>query len=147
LSINPVVTTPVSRLFLRLLVTGRITLALTTVLAPHRALKLFQIPGDGTPAPALFRMFGIRNGGLGLGLLRLDQFKNPRAFIVLNIVMDVVDGLGFWSAKRRGEFGKAGSTITIGLAGAATVAGAVIYSGTKRTEDQVGAGVRAFVRN
>lgn len=135
MSTKAIVTTPTARLFLRLLITGRITIALMTVLAPHRALRIFQIPGDGTPAPALFRMFGIRNGGLGLGLLRMNQFRNPRAFVAANIVMDVVDGLGFWSAKRHGEFGKTGSAITLGLASAATVAGAVIYSGTQPAED------------
>lgn len=129
------VTTPVAKLFLRLLITGRLVLAFTTVLAPHRALRTFQIPGDGTPAPALFRMFGVRNGALGLGLLHLNKFSNPRVFVASNIFIDAIDGLAFESARRRGEFSKPGAAITTGLATAAVVAGIAIYSGTPSSDE------------
>ncbi|MGL6234849.1 MAG: hypothetical protein ACRC20_05850 [Segniliparus sp.] len=110
---------------LRALIAGRTTVAITSLFVPRLGLRLLQIPGDGTPAPAMARLFGVRNALLAIGLSRLDAFKAPRAFLWANVVIDAVDALAFLEARSRREVGSAGAAIVTGIAASATVAGLV----------------------
>ena len=108
---------------LRALIVGRSLVAASSLFTPRLGLRLLQIPGDGTPAPAMTRLFGIRNAALAVGLYRLDVFKAPRAFLWTNALIDAVDALAFLDARLRREIGPAGAAIVGGIATAATVAG------------------------
>ncbi|HUS23105.1 MAG TPA: hypothetical protein VMZ66_13955, partial [Aeromicrobium sp.] len=106
----------------------RTTLAITSLVAPQRSLRIFQVPGDGTPAPMIWRMFGIRNGALAVGLCNLDQFRSPRRFVAINVLIDFIDALAFIAAGRRREISRTGRTVTTAVALSAVVAGAVTYA-------------------
>lgn len=120
--------TPFARFFFKGLVTGRAFLFVTSLVAPQRMLRLLQIPGDGTPAPMILRMFGVRNGALALGLSHLDHFRAPRRFVAVNVVCDVVDALAFIDAGRRKEISRTGATLTTAIAASAVAAGAITYA-------------------
>jgi hypothetical protein len=114
--------------FYKGLVTGRSFLFVTSLAAPQRLLRVLQIPGDGTPAPMLVRMFGVRNGALALGLSHLHHFRAPRRFVAINVVVDVVDALAFIDAGRRREISRTGATVTTAIAASAVAAGAITYA-------------------
>jgi hypothetical protein len=117
-----------ARFFFKSLIVGRTTLAVTALAAPQRALRLTGVPGDGTPAPMIYRMFGVRNGLLALGLSNLDQLRKPRLFVGLNVLIDFVDALAFVAAGRRGEVTRTGATISTLIAMSAVAAGAISYA-------------------
>jgi hypothetical protein len=121
--------TPVASFFFRGLITGRSFFFVTSLAAPHRVLRLLQIRGDGTPAPMILRMFGVRNGALALGLSRLHHFRAPRRFVAINVICDVIDALAFVDAGRRKEISRTGATVTTAIAASAVVAGAITYAG------------------
>lgn len=126
MTLNP--RSPIVRFFTRGLITGRTTLAITSLVAPQRSLRLFQVPGDETPAPMIWRMFGIRNGALAVGLSNLEQFRSPRRFVALNVLIDFIDALAFIAAGRRREISPTGRNVTTAVALSAVVAGAVTYA-------------------
>ncbi|WP_233716982.1 hypothetical protein [Mycolicibacterium vinylchloridicum] len=118
----------VARFFFGGLIVGRATLAITSLAAPRRSLRLVRVGGDGTPAPMIYRMFGVRNGLLALGLYNLDQIRKPRLFIGLNVLIDSVDALAFVAAGRRGEVSRSGATVSTLVAMSAIAAGAISYA-------------------
>ena len=120
--------TPFARFFFKGLVTGRSFFFLTSLAAPHRVLRLLQIRGDGTPAPMILRMFGVRDGALALGLSNLDHFRAPRRFVAINVICDVIDALAFIDAGRRKEISRTGATVTTAIAASAVAAGAITYA-------------------
>jgi hypothetical protein len=119
--------TPFAKFFFKGLVTGRSFFFVTSVVAPHHLLRVLQIGGDGTPAPMLLRMFGVRNGALALGLSHLHHFRAPRRFVAINVICDVIDALAFIDAGRRGEISRTGATVTTAIAASAVAAGAITY--------------------
>jgi hypothetical protein len=117
-----------ARFFFNGLVTGRSFFFVTSLAAPHRVLRLLQIRGDGTPAPMVWRMFGVRNGALALGLSHLHHFRAPRRFVAINVICDVIDALAFIDAGRRREISRTGATLTTAIAASAVAAGAITYA-------------------
>jgi hypothetical protein len=120
--------TPFARFFFKGLVTGRSFFFVTSLAAPHRLLRLLQVRGDGTPAPMVLRMFGVRNGALALGLSHLHHFRAPRRFVAINVICDVIDALAFIDAGRRREISRTGATVTTAIAASAIGAGAITYA-------------------
>jgi hypothetical protein len=109
---------------LKLLIGGRIVVAVTHLLTPKLVARIFGMKSAGTPAIAYGRMFAIRNAALALGLLQLDNFASPRDFIKLNIVMDAVDAAAFAAAGRRRELSRATTILATGVALSAVAGGA-----------------------
>lgn len=109
---------------LKLFILGRSTVASGSLFAPHLFARLFRMQIAGTPAVFVFRMFGIRNAVLALGLARLDAFTAPKTFLSLNVLVDAVDAVAMVAAGRRGEIGKLTSTLGTTVALSAVVLGA-----------------------
>ena len=120
--------TPFARFFFKGLVTGRSFFFVTSLAAPHRLLRVLRIRGDGTPAPMILRMFGVRNGALALGLSHLHHFRAPRRFVAINVICDLIDALAFIDAGRRKEVSRTGATVTTAIAASAVAAGALAYA-------------------
>lgn len=118
----------VPQLFFHALITGRTTLAVSSLAVPLHVLRTMRVPGDGTPAPMFLRMFGIRNGLLALGLTNLDHIKNPKRFVALNVITDFIDALAFVDAGRRGEVTRTGATVTTAIAMSAVAAGLITWA-------------------
>jgi hypothetical protein len=116
---TPVATNPLP---LKLLIGGRIGVAITCLFTPRVFARVFRMDTAGTPAIALGRMFAIRNAALAAGLLRLDAFAAPRAFLKLNILIDLVDAIALIAAGRRHEI-----STTTSILGTSTALTAVAY--------------------
>ncbi|MBH0775039.1 hypothetical protein [Nocardia bovistercoris] len=120
-------TDPSPELFpLRVLIAIRATLAIGGLLVPRFGFRLFLMEAAGTPAPVMGRMFAVRNAVIALGLARLDTTRVPRAFLRLNMLIDIVDALAFAASGRRREIGGGAAALGVGVAlTAATLGGAV----------------------
>jgi hypothetical protein len=116
---TPVATNPLP---LKPLIGGRIAIAITCLFTPRVFARIFRMDTAGTPAIALGRMFAIRNVALAAGLLRLDVFTAPRAFLKVNILIDLVDAIALIVAGRRHEVGT-----TTSILGTSTALTAVAY--------------------
>jgi hypothetical protein len=101
---------------LNILTASRASLAATALLMPRLGARIFRLDADGTPAIVMGRLFGIRNGVLAAGLLRLDTITNPRTFVRVNVLVDLVDAVAFVAAGRRREIGTAATVLGTGLA-------------------------------
>ena len=120
--------TPFARFFFKGLITGRTFIFVSSLVAPQRMLRILQVPGDGTPAPMVLRMFGVRNGALALGLSHLHHFRAPRRFVAINVICDLIDALAFIDAGRRKEVSRTGATVKTAIAASAVAAGALAYA-------------------
>jgi hypothetical protein len=116
---------------LNVLAGARGTLAAVALLAPRIGARVLGIDADGTPAIVMGRLFGIRNAALAAGLLRLDAIAVPRAFILLNVLIDLVDAGAFVAAGRRREIGAAATMLGTLLA----LTGATLGAMTLNTEE------------
>lgn len=120
---------------LKLLIGGRIAVAVICFFAPRVFAAIFRMDTTGTPAIALGRMFAIRNAALAAGLLRLDAFTAPRAFLKLNVLIDLVDAIALMAAGRRHEI-----STTTSILGTSTALTAMAYGTAavaKRAEQNV----------
>jgi hypothetical protein len=112
---------------LRLLITGRIGVAIIVLFTPQLFAKIFRINTAGTPAVALGRMFAIRNAALAGGLLRLYGLNSPGEFLKVNIAIDLVDAMALTAAGLRREVSTTtailgtGTALTAASSGAATL--------------------------
>lgn len=97
---------------LNILTGVRFSIAAVATLAPRFGSRLFRLGGEGTSAVPLGRMMGIRNAVLASGLLRMDAVTAPRAFLGLNILVDIVDAAVIVAAGRRGEIPRSGAVLT-----------------------------------
>jgi hypothetical protein len=116
---TPVATNPLP---LKLLIGGRIAVAITCLFTPRVFARIFRMDTAGTPAIALGRMFAIRNAALAAGLLRLDVFTAPRVFLKLNVLIDLADAIALMAAGRRHEI-----STTTSILGASTALTAIAY--------------------
>lgn len=110
---------------LALLVNGRLLLCVSMLANPKLVMRLFGMGDQHNAAPAFARMFGIRNGLLGLGLLNVWSSPNPRRLVITNIVVDAVDAAAFLDAKRRGEFSTTSAVMSTSVALTAVAMGAL----------------------
>jgi hypothetical protein len=101
---------------LNILTLARSCVAATAVFMPRVGARIFRLDADGTPAIVMGRMFGIRNGVLAAGLMRLDTITSPRTFIRINVLVDLLDALSFVAAGRRREIGTAATVLGTGVA-------------------------------
>lgn len=79
-------------------------LGLVALLAPRIGARLFRIDADGS-AIVMGRLFGIRNVALAAGLRHLEATTNPRSFLGVNVLIDLVDAIAFVAAGRRAQIG------------------------------------------
>jgi hypothetical protein len=85
------------------LVGVRSGLAAATLLAPRLTVRVFGVDPAHQPAVVyMARLFGVRDACLALGLARLDAVGDPRAFLRLNLLVDLTDATaGLAAAVRR----------------------------------------------
>lgn len=115
-----------------LLVNGRLALAVSMLANPKLVMRLFGMGEQHNAAPAFARMFGIRNGVLGLGLVNLASVRDPQRLVITNIVVDAVDAMAFIDAKRRGEFSTRSAVMSTGVALAAVAMGVLALPAVSR---------------
>lgn len=120
---------------LALLVNGRLMLCFSMLAVPKLVMRIFGMGDQHNAAPAFARMFGIRNGFLGLGLLNLWSAPNPRRLLVANIVIDAVDAAAFLDAGRRGEFSRTSTVMSTTVALSAVALGALSLSSVPNQQD------------
>jgi hypothetical protein len=104
---------------------ARGALGLIALLAPRVGARVFRIDADDTPAIVMGRLFGVRNVALAAGLRRLDATTVPRSFLLVNVLIDVVDGAAFVAAGRRRQIGTAATVLGMVLALTGATLGAV----------------------
>ncbi|HTX96178.1 MAG TPA: hypothetical protein VME67_15740 [Mycobacterium sp.] len=107
---------------------------MTALLAPRAGARALGMGADGT-AILMARLFGIRNAALAAGLLRLEMTPVPRAFLTVNVFIDLVDASAVVAAGRQAEIGTTATTIgtVLALTGAALgIAGFASQSGGRK---------------
>ncbi|MGI5430294.1 hypothetical protein [Streptomyces sp. CA-179760] len=92
------------------LIFGRIFAAGTHLFAPKWAMRLIGVNAAGTAAIGYGRMFGIRNAVLAVGLLNLDSFSSPATFVALNVLIDAVDAVSFYTEGRQKDISAKSAT-------------------------------------
>jgi hypothetical protein len=102
---------------LKCLIGIRTGLAVGVLAAPRLSARLFGMDPVAQPAMTyLARLFGIRNGALAFGLARLDTQRDPRAFVALNVGIDLADAAAGLLAARRRELSARTTALVVGTA-------------------------------
>ena len=121
----PVARTPTGRA----LVAARVTLGVSTLLAPRLAGRAFLLDPDANPQLAYVgRMWGARNLALAAGLAGI-RGPTRRRWWAVNIAVDAIDAAASFVSWRRGELDTPAAVLVTGVALVATVLGAASLEG------------------
>jgi hypothetical protein len=113
----------------RALLGARVTLGLSTLLAPRLAGKAFFLDPDANPqVPVIGRMWGIRNLTLAAGMYAATG-ENRAQWWRLQPVVDALDFLAIVAEWRRGAVPGPAAVLMAGTAAGATVLGALSVAG------------------
>jgi hypothetical protein len=108
----------------QILIGVRAFAATTHLFTLRLATRAIGLNAAGTPAIVYERMFGIRNAILAAGLLHLENFTAPRAFVRLNALTDAVDAVAFLAAGQRKEINATSAALGAGISLSAVAVGA-----------------------
>jgi hypothetical protein len=105
----------ISSLPLQILIGVRIFASAVHLFVPRWSTRLIGMDATGTPAITYARMFGIRNAILAVGLLHLESFTTPTAFVGLNVLVDAVDAVAFLAAGLKKDISTKSAALGVGI--------------------------------
>lgn len=115
---------------------SRVVVGFALLAAPRRIGHF--VVGDAAPerdVRDLLRLFGVRDGVLGLGLLRSVERQNAATWLAASFTSDLADALVFAARYRRNRRRLDGLLVATAVAGAVT--GYVLYRRNRRNDPQV----------
>jgi hypothetical protein len=113
----------------RALIGARVSLGISTLLAPRLAGKAFLLdPGDNPQLPVIGRMWGIRNLTLAAGMYAAAG-DNRAQWWRLQVAVDALDFLAIATEWRRGAVPASAAALMAATAVGAMTLGALSVSG------------------